>query len=55
MKHHDAENAAKLEVLQKAARVGFDALDRGEFKQFESSYELEAYLNELSQRLIATQ
>jgi antitoxin ParD1/3/4 len=46
-----AEDAAKLEVLREAA--GFGALDRGEFKEFDSIDDLQAYLNGFSEELIS--
>jgi antitoxin ParD1/3/4 len=49
----DAEDAAKLEVLRQAARVGVEALDRGEFKEFENIEELRTYLNDLSEKVIS--
>ena len=33
--------------------AGFDALDRGEFKEFDSIDELQAYLNDFSERVIS--
>jgi antitoxin ParD1/3/4 len=49
----EAEDAAKLELLQEAAAVGFDALNRGEFKEFDSIDDLEAYLSGLSEKIIS--
>ena len=48
-----AEDAAKLEVLREAAGAGFDALDRGEFKEFDSIDDLQAYLNGVSEEVIS--
>jgi antitoxin ParD1/3/4 len=48
-----AEDAAKLEVLREAATAGFGALDRGEFKEFDSIDELQAYLNDFSEKVIS--
>ncbi len=42
-----------LKVLRQAARVGLDAFDRGEFKEFDSVEELEAYLSSLSDKVIS--
>jgi antitoxin ParD1/3/4 len=53
VEQREAEDAAKLEVLREAARVGFDALDRGEFKEFDTVDDLQAYLNGLSERVIS--
>jgi antitoxin ParD1/3/4 len=49
----EAEDAAKLAVLREAALAGFDALDRGEFKEFDSIADLEAYLNDLTEKVIS--
>ena len=49
----DAEDTARLEVLRQAARVGVEALDRGEFKEFENIEELRTYLNDLSEKVIS--
>ncbi|MGP0092779.1 MAG: hypothetical protein ACLPKB_22990 [Xanthobacteraceae bacterium] len=46
------KDAARLELLREAARVGLRALDRGESKEFGSFDDLEAYLNGVSERLI---
>jgi antitoxin ParD1/3/4 len=48
-----AEDAAKLKVLREAARAGIAALDRGEFKEFENIEDLQAYLNDLSEKVIS--
>jgi antitoxin ParD1/3/4 len=48
-----AEDDARLTILRKAARTGFDALDRGEFKEFAARDELQAYLNDLSEKIIS--
>jgi antitoxin ParD1/3/4 len=53
VEQREAEDAAKLEVLREAARVGTAALDRGEFKEFNDIEELETYLNELSEKVIS--
>jgi len=47
-----AEDAVKLQLLQEAAHAGFDAIDKGEFKEFGSFDDLQAYLNDLSERVI---
>jgi antitoxin ParD1/3/4 len=54
VEQREAEEAAKLEVLREAARVGFGALDRGEFKELDSIDDLRAYLNDLSEKVIST-
>jgi antitoxin ParD1/3/4 len=53
VEQRNAENAAKLEVLRQAARVGIAALDRGEFKEFENIEDLQAYLNVISEKIIS--
>src|SRR5215468_1645060 len=53
VEQREAEDAAKLKVLRKAAREGFAALDRGEFKEFDSIDDLQAYLNAVSEKIIA--
>jgi antitoxin ParD1/3/4 len=52
VEQREAEDAAKLEVLREAARIGFGALDRGEFKEFDNVADLEAYLTDLSKKVI---
>jgi antitoxin ParD1/3/4 len=54
VEQRDAEDAAKLEVLREAARVGIAALDRGEFKEFENIEDLQTYLNDLSEKVISS-
>ena len=53
VEQREAEDAAKLQILREAARVGIAALDRGEFKEFDSIDELQAYLNDFSERVIS--
>ena len=53
VEQREAENAAKLKVLRKAARAGFDALDRGEFREFDSTDDLQAYMNAVSDKIIS--
>jgi antitoxin ParD1/3/4 len=48
-----AEDARKLEMLRDAVRVGVEAMDRGEFKEFESIEDLRAYLHKLSEKVIS--
>ena len=49
----EAEDASKLKALRAAARVGAGALDRGEFKEFRNVEDLQAYLNDLSEKVIS--
>ena len=53
LEQREAEDAGKLKALRAAARIGVDALDRGEFKEFADIEELQAYLNNLSERVQA--
>ena len=48
-----AEDASKLKALRAAARVGAQAVDRGEFKDFATGDDLRDYLNDLSEKLIS--
>ena len=49
----EAHDAAKLEALRAAAGVGIAALDRGEFKEFRDIEDLQAHLNDLSDKVIS--
>jgi antitoxin ParD1/3/4 len=40
-------------ALREAARVGVGALDRGELKEFANIEDLQAYLNDLSEKVIS--
>ncbi len=51
VEQRDAEDARKLKALKAAARVGVSALDRGEFKEFRNIEDLQAYLNDLSEKV----
>jgi antitoxin ParD1/3/4 len=53
VEQREAKEASQLKALQEAARIGVDALDRGEFKEFEKIEELQAYLNDLSEKVIS--
>jgi antitoxin ParD1/3/4 len=53
VEQREAEDEGKLKALRAAARVGVSALDRGEFKEFESIRDLQAYLNDLSEKVIS--
>ena len=52
VEQREAEESAKLTVLREAACVGFAALDRGAFKEFENIEDLQSYLNGLSENVI---
>jgi antitoxin ParD1/3/4 len=53
VERREAEDAAKLEVLRQAAGAGFGALDRNQFREFDSIDDLQAYLNDLSEKVIS--
>jgi antitoxin ParD1/3/4 len=53
VEQREAEDAGKLAALRAAAGVGVDALDRGEFKEFRNIEDLQAYLNDLSDKVIS--
>lgn len=53
VEQREAEDAAKLKLLRKAARDGFDALDRGAFREFDSVDELRGHLNAVSDQIIS--
>ena len=53
VEQREAEDAYRLKALRVAARVGFGALDRGEFKEFRSTEDLQAYLDDLSEKVIS--
>jgi len=53
VEQREAEESAKLKALRKAATAGFNALDRGEFREFDSIDDLQAYLSDLSDKVIS--
>ena len=53
VQQREAEDAGKLKALRAAARVGVGALERGEFKEFRTIEDLQAYLNDLSDKVIS--
>jgi antitoxin ParD1/3/4 len=53
VEQREAEEATKLKVLREAVRVGVAALDRGEFKEFQQIEDLQAYLSDLSEKVIS--
>jgi antitoxin ParD1/3/4 len=53
VEQREAEDASKLKALRAAARAGVGALDRGESREFRNIEELQAYLNDLSERVIS--
>jgi antitoxin ParD1/3/4 len=53
VEQREAEDVAKLQALRDAAQAGFAAFERGEFKEFASSADLEAYLDDLGEEVIS--
>jgi antitoxin ParD1/3/4 len=53
VEQREVEDAGKLKALRAAARAGVGALDRGEFREFGNTEELQAYLNDLSEKVIS--
>jgi antitoxin ParD1/3/4 len=53
VQQREAADAAKLKALRSAARVGLDALERGDFKEFDSIEELESYLNSVAEKVVS--
>jgi antitoxin ParD1/3/4 len=53
VERREVEDLAKLEALREAAGVGFGALDRAEFRKFDSIDDLQAYLVGLSEKLMS--
>jgi antitoxin ParD1/3/4 len=53
VEQREAEDTPKLEGLREAADVGFGALDRGEFKEFDTIDDLQRYLTGLSKQVIS--
>lgn len=53
VERREAEDAAKLQALREAARTGFEAIERGGYKEFDSTDDLAGYLHELSEQAIA--
>lgn len=44
VEEREERKVAKLEALRDAARLGFDAIERGEYRDFESVDDLERHL-----------
>jgi antitoxin ParD1/3/4 len=53
VERREAHEIDKLEALREAARLGLGALDRGEFKEFNTVGDLERYLNSFSEEIIS--
>lgn len=52
IEERDKEQAAKLEALRAAARVGIEDIERGNFKVFEDAKSLNAHLDKLAARAL---
>jgi antitoxin ParD1/3/4 len=52
VEERESADAAKLDTLRQAIRVGIEDVERGDYKQFASIEELERYLRGLSDRVI---
>jgi antitoxin ParD1/3/4 len=50
LERREAEEAAKLEALRAAARLGAEAFDRGEFTEFRDADAMIAYLKNVNER-----
>jgi antitoxin ParD1/3/4 len=53
VEQREAADAAKLEALREAARIGFDAVSRGEFVEFDRMADLEKHLMDFSEEVIS--
>jgi antitoxin ParD1/3/4 len=53
VEQRQAEEASRLKALREAARIGVAALDRGDFKEFENIKDLQAYLDDLTEKVIS--
>jgi antitoxin ParD1/3/4 len=53
IEERDAREAAKLKALREAAQLGIDAIERGDYKAFDSFEEMSGYLREIGDRIIA--
>lgn len=52
VEQREKEDAAKLEALRDAVRVGWEALERGESRSFSSFEEMERHLVETTEAVI---
>jgi antitoxin ParD1/3/4 len=53
VEQRETEDSTKLRLLREAARVGVVALNAGDFKDFQTIEALQAYLNNLSEKVIS--
>lgn len=49
----EAEEAAKLEALRSAARVGLEAIERGDYQEFPDGASLSRYLQDVAQSVLS--
>jgi antitoxin ParD1/3/4 len=52
IERRENEDAARLEALREAARKGIDAIESGDYRQFESFAELERHLIASTEALV---
>jgi len=53
VEQREAEDTSRLKALRAAARLGVGALDQGDFKEFRNTEDLQAYLNDLAEKVIS--
>jgi antitoxin ParD1/3/4 len=53
LERREAEDAARLEWLRRAAKAGIEAIDRGEYTEFSDFDQLERYLADKTDAVIA--
>ena len=49
VEQRDKEDAAKIEWLRAAAKVGFDELDRGEYIEFNSIEDFDTFIDQINE------
>jgi antitoxin ParD1/3/4 len=54
LERREAEDAARLEGLRRAAKAGIEAIERGEYTEFAGFDRLERYLVDKTEAVIAT-
>jgi antitoxin ParD1/3/4 len=52
IEERDRREAAKLQALREAAQLGIDAIERGEYKEFDSFEELDDYIVAITDPII---
>ena len=53
VEEREADRSARREALREAARIGFGAVDRGEYLDFESFDDLERHLVDATEAVLA--